>query len=74
MPGETIFSTRVERATFGLNGKFGSSTWSWDANYDYGLTHHDQMVHRQHPQLRHGDGFGCGYKSRHRPAGMPCHG
>lgn len=44
VPGETIFSSRVERATFGLNGKFGSSTWSWDANYDYGLTHHDQMV------------------------------
>jgi outer membrane receptor protein involved in Fe transport len=44
VPGETIFSTRVERATFGLNGKFGSSTWSWDANYDYGLTHHNQYV------------------------------
>lgn len=44
VPGETVFSSRVERATFGLNGKFGSSTWSWDANYDYGLTHHDQMV------------------------------
>ena len=44
MPGETVFSTRVERATFGLNGKFGSSTWSWDANYDYGLTHHNQDV------------------------------
>jgi outer membrane receptor protein involved in Fe transport len=44
VPGETIFSSRVERATFGLTGKFGSSTWSWDANYDYGLTHHDQTV------------------------------
>jgi iron complex outermembrane recepter protein len=44
VPGETVFSTRVERATFGLSGKFGSSTWSWDANYDYGVTHHDQLV------------------------------
>ncbi|HEY6927057.1 MAG TPA: Plug domain-containing protein, partial [Steroidobacteraceae bacterium] len=43
-PGETQFSTRVERATFGLTGKFGESTWSWDANYDYGLTHHQQLV------------------------------
>jgi iron complex outermembrane recepter protein len=44
VPGTTIFDTRVERATFGLNGKFGSSTWTWDANYEYGLTHHDQTV------------------------------
>src|SRR5581483_7975359 len=44
VPGETQFSTRVERATFGLTGKFGSSTWTWDANYEYGLTHHNQMV------------------------------
>ncbi|HWW81538.1 MAG TPA: TonB-dependent receptor, partial [Steroidobacteraceae bacterium] len=44
VPGETQFATRVERATFGLNGKFGSSTWTWDANYDYGLTHHNQLV------------------------------
>ena len=44
MPGETQFSTRVERATFGLSGKFGESTWTWDANYDYGLTHHNQLV------------------------------
>jgi iron complex outermembrane recepter protein len=44
VPGETEFSTRVERATFGLNGKIGSSTWTWDANYEYGLTHHDQLV------------------------------
>ena len=23
---------------------WSSSTWTWDANYDYGLTHHDQSV------------------------------
>jgi iron complex outermembrane recepter protein len=45
MPGETVFDTRVERATFGLSGKFGESSWSWDANYEYGLTHHNQMVY-----------------------------
>ena len=44
IPGNTQFITRVTRATFGLNGKFGSSTWTWDANYEYGLTHHDQYV------------------------------
>jgi outer membrane receptor protein involved in Fe transport len=44
VPGETEFSTRVERATFGLTGKFGESSWSWDANYNYGLTHHNQFV------------------------------
>jgi iron complex outermembrane recepter protein len=45
MPGDTEFDTRVTRATFGLNGKFGSSTWTWDANYEYGLTHHNQNVY-----------------------------
>jgi iron complex outermembrane recepter protein len=43
-PGETQFSTRVTRFTFGLDGKFGSSSWTWDANYEYGLTHHEQLV------------------------------
>lgn len=45
MPGDTEFDTRVTRATFGLNGKFGSSSWTWDANYEYGLTHHNQNVY-----------------------------
>ncbi len=40
----TRFTTNVDRFTFGLNGKFGASSWSWDANYEYGVTHHDQLV------------------------------
>jgi iron complex outermembrane recepter protein len=43
-PAYSQFTTNVKRATFGLNGKFGSSTWTWDANYEYGLTHHDQLL------------------------------
>jgi iron complex outermembrane recepter protein len=44
VPGDTQFTSRVSRATFGLSGKFGSSSWTWDANYEYGLTHHQQLV------------------------------
>jgi outer membrane receptor protein involved in Fe transport len=40
----TRFHTDVTRVTFGFDGKFGQSSWSWDANYNYGLTHHDQLV------------------------------
>jgi len=38
------FTTNVKRVTFGLDGKFGNSSWTWDANYEYGLTHHDQLL------------------------------
>jgi iron complex outermembrane recepter protein len=40
----TRFTTNVTRFTFGLDGKFWDSSWTWDANYEYGLTHHDQLV------------------------------
>lgn len=40
----TRFHTDVVRTSFGFDGKFGDSSWSWDANYNYGLTHHDQLV------------------------------
>jgi outer membrane receptor protein involved in Fe transport len=40
----TRFTTNVTRFTFGFDGKFGGSSWSWDANYEYGVTHHDQLV------------------------------
>ncbi len=36
--------TDVTRVTFGFDGKFGDSSWTWDADYNYGLTHHDQLV------------------------------
>ncbi|HEX3835685.1 MAG TPA: TonB-dependent receptor, partial [Steroidobacteraceae bacterium] len=46
----TRFTTNVSRFTFGLDGKFWDSSWTWDANYEYGLAHHDQLV-QQTPSL-----------------------
>jgi outer membrane receptor protein involved in Fe transport len=37
--------TKVTRAVLGFNGAFGSSTWSWDAYYQYGKTTRDQIGH-----------------------------
>lgn len=44
VPALTRFTTEVQRFTFGLDGKIGDSSWTWDANYEYGVTHHDQLV------------------------------
>jgi len=44
VPALTRFNTNVQRFTFGFDGKIGDSSWTWDANYEYGLTHHDQLV------------------------------
>ena len=43
-PAYSQFTTHVRRVTLGLDGKFGNSSWTWDANYEYGLTHHDQLL------------------------------
>jgi iron complex outermembrane receptor protein len=40
----TDFTTDVKRAAIGLDGKFGESTWSWDAYYQYGKTTREQLV------------------------------
>lgn len=40
----TRFTTSVSRVTFGLDGAIGDSSWTWNANYEYGLTQHDQLV------------------------------
>lgn len=40
----TDFTTDVKRAALGLDGKFGDSTWSWDAYYQYGETKREQLV------------------------------
>jgi iron complex outermembrane receptor protein len=40
----TRFTTNVQRFTAGLDGKFWDSSWTWDANYEFGVTHHDQLV------------------------------
>jgi outer membrane receptor protein involved in Fe transport len=41
----TRFTTRVRRASIGLDGKFGDSSWSWDGYYQIGRTNRQQLVH-----------------------------
>ncbi len=40
----TRFTTRVRRASIGLDGKFGDSTWTWDGYYQIGRTNRQQLV------------------------------
>lgn len=40
----SIFDTKVKRVTAGLDGKFGQSSWTWDANFEYGLTNRNQTL------------------------------
>jgi iron complex outermembrane recepter protein len=37
-------TTTVKRVTAGFDGKFGQSTWTWDAYGEYGLTDREQVV------------------------------
>ncbi len=37
--------TKVTRAVIGLDGTFGSSTWTWEGYYQYGKTERDQIGH-----------------------------
>src|SRR5262249_27392263 len=37
--------TKVTRAVLGLDGNFGSSSWSWEGYYQYGKTTRDQIGH-----------------------------
>jgi iron complex outermembrane recepter protein len=41
----TQFDTKVKRGSVGFDGKFGSSSWSWDAYYQVGRTDRGQLVH-----------------------------
>ncbi len=41
----TRFTTRVRRASVGLDGKFGDSSWTWDGYYQIGRTDREQLVH-----------------------------
>jgi outer membrane receptor protein involved in Fe transport len=41
----TRFTTTVKRASVGLDGKFGDSSWSWDGYYQIGRTNREQLVH-----------------------------
>ncbi len=52
LPALTRFTTNVQRSTFGLDGTFGNSSWTWDANYEYGLTHHNQLVQANYSLYR----------------------
>jgi outer membrane receptor protein involved in Fe transport len=47
----TRFTTTVKRFAAGFDGKFGSSSWTWDAYYTYGLTNREQLVHDQRTVL-----------------------
>jgi iron complex outermembrane receptor protein len=40
----TQFTTTVKRFSVGVDGKFGNSSWSWDAYYQYGQTTREQFV------------------------------
>jgi len=37
-------TTDLERFSLGLNGRFGDSTWTWDAYYQFGETDRTQLV------------------------------
>ena len=41
----TLFNTRVKRASIGLDGKFGDTSWTWDGYYQVGRTNRQQLVH-----------------------------
>jgi outer membrane receptor protein involved in Fe transport len=41
----SAFDTKVKRGSVGFDGKFGSSSWSWDAYYQVGRTDRGQLVH-----------------------------
>ena len=40
----TKFDTKVFRTSAGLDGRFGESTWTWDAYWQYGKTRRSQLV------------------------------
>ena len=40
----TEFNTKVFRTSAGLDGKFGDSSWTWDAYWQYGKTKRSQLV------------------------------
>jgi len=42
IPNNTFADTTVKRISGGLDGRFGNSSWSWDAYGEYGVTEHEQ--------------------------------
>jgi outer membrane receptor protein involved in Fe transport len=47
----TRFTTTVKRFALSFDGKFGSSSWTWDGYYTYGLTEREQLVNDQRTVL-----------------------
>jgi outer membrane receptor protein involved in Fe transport len=43
-PTFTDVTTTVKRFTFGFDGKFGQSSWTWDSYFEYGLTQREQFL------------------------------
>ena len=44
VPYFTDVHTTVQRATVGLEGKIGQSSWIWDTYLGYGITHREQLA------------------------------
>src|SRR5262249_5041226 len=44
LDSHSTFTTEVKRASVGFDGKFGDSSWGWDAYYQYGDTDRRQLV------------------------------
>ena len=44
IPNPTLVTTDVKRFSAGFDGKFGSSSWSWDTYFTYGLTDREQLL------------------------------
>jgi outer membrane receptor protein involved in Fe transport len=40
----TRFTTQVKRASIGLDGRFGDTSWTWDGYYQIGRTNREQLV------------------------------
>lgn len=43
VPLDVHTDTTVKRFSFGFDGGFGSSSWTWDAYFEYGLTNREQL-------------------------------
>jgi len=44
LDSHSVFDTEVGRFSIGLDGRFGSSSWTWDTYYQYGKSERNQLV------------------------------
>ena len=61
------FSTEVSRFAIGLDGRFGSSSWTWDAYYQFGQTDRTQFVNDN----RHLNAYNFAIDAVAGPGGVP---